>query len=348
MSTETIGPLVIQLQRMLLEASQSQNINKDEMTRLLRFVKRVADVVRQAFDNIYSLLIEIKYLRPSDLNSDKIRKLQRELDMLVSRDYFHNVELICGQLRVLSDQYREQIFPIIETKLSAKRNEFQELFYMLDQYEGYLIGIFRNMTNEIALKLESVADEQGLNDLNKLAAETARSMNQWLIELNNMSNSILGISGKAGFLELTETQPEQLPQIIQNTIHVTDNSVHTGDISGNSGSNIALGQNNTQTISNTTNAGLDATAVIALLEELMRDIEKERLDAAQQQKLQSQLEVSKEELKEEKPDKDYIGKNLQKAADTLKKAGVIVTETTAIGKKLLTIAKWVGTVLAFI
>lgn len=348
MSTESINPLVEQMVRMMAMASNNPAVSNDELSQLLRFISKVEQVVSQSFKNIYSLLLKLKYLDVADLNGPKIDDLRQELDYLVSPQYFHDVQLICGQLRVLSDQYRDQISPVIEMKMTENRDQFREMFHMLDQYEGYLIGIFRNMTGRMATQLAEMTTVDDLLELKRTATAQTVVISESLQKLQDISNSILGLSGRPGFLELTETNRNEVQQRIQATFNFTDNSIHTGNISGISGSNFSIGSGNTQTHTTTTTTGLDAGGVAALLRELLAEVGTLAIQPQLQQTAQANLTAAQTELAEEKPDKDFLGKNLQKVADNLKRAGVIVNETTSIGKKLLTIAKWAGTVLAFI
>ena len=93
---------------------------------------------------------------------------------------------------------------------------------------------------------------------------------------------------------------------------------------------------------------MESSEIKKLIESIIIDIKKEGLPSESEEKIIKQLEVSKDELNEKNPDKDYIGKNIQKVTDTMKKAGKLIDQTTSIGQKLLKIGKWIGTVISLI
>ncbi len=75
----------------------------------------------------------------------------------------------------------------------------------------------------------------------------------------------------------------------------------------------------------------DVVELIAQLEELFRS---SGLPEAQTAKAIKHLETAKEEAKEEKPDKDFAAKNLQRATKVLKEAGETVEAGTSLWKKV--------------
>jgi hypothetical protein len=197
--------LINQLKLMTQAVIESANIDVTDSRKVLRFISKLTQVINQAFNNIYPILIEVSLLRDSDLGSDKIQELRREVKLLTSRDYYRDVQLICGQLNELQAQYRDNIEPIINNFTANQKNEFREVFYLIDQHEGYLIGIVNNMTYDIDQKLDNLNRTHSVDELVTFASEQAQIFKKSINELNLLGNKILGVSGKEGLLELLST-----------------------------------------------------------------------------------------------------------------------------------------------
>jgi Effector-associated domain 11 len=197
--------LINQLKLMTQAVIDSANIDVTDSRKVLRFISKLTQVINQAFNNIYPILIEVSLLRDSDLGSDKIQDLRREVKLLSARDYYRNVELICGQLNELQAQYQANIEPIISHFTDVQKKEFKEVLHLLDQHEGYLIGMVNSMIYEIDMKLDGLDQKQSVSDVVGFASEHAKEFKKSLNELNLLSNKILGISGKEGLLELLST-----------------------------------------------------------------------------------------------------------------------------------------------
>jgi hypothetical protein len=345
MDTDDIRPLVEQLEKMVLSVTSDRNINDSDLRRVLRFVSKIVQVVNQAFLNIYPILIEIKFLKMEDLQTGKLPEILKELELLNSRDYYRDIELICGQLKELSNQYKEQIEPIIHCLNINTRENFEQVFMLLEQHEGYIMFIIKEMTYKLRYSLTRINSPLKLEKVKKDVEKDAEKFRITLDELQVISNKILGISGKDGFLELTETNRLQIRDEINYSFNYIDKRIKTGNITGHQ---VAVGSNINQSIGQDDHSGLDAKEVYKLFEELINDIKSEGLPIESKGKIIKQLEVTKDELKEENPDKDYIGKNIQKATDTLKKAGMLIDQTSSIGQKLFKIGRWIGTVISLI
>ncbi len=92
----------------------------------------------------------------------------------------------------------------------------------------------------------------------------------------------------------------------------------------------------------------DVVELIAQIEELFRSSD---LPPAQTTKAIKHLETAKEEAREEKPDKDFAAKNLQRATKVLKEAGETVEAGTTLWKKVKPIITkllpWLGVAAGF-
>jgi Effector-associated domain 11 len=197
--------LINQLKMMTQAVIDSVNIDVADSRKVLRFIAKLTQVINQAFNNIYPILIEVSLLRDSDLGSDKIQDLRREVKLLSARDYYRNVALICGQLNELEALYQTQIEPIIGHFTDVQKNQFREVLYLLNQHEGYLINMVSNMIYEIDNQLDWLNQKQSVKDVVGFASAHAQEFKESLNELNLLSNKILGISGKEGLLELLST-----------------------------------------------------------------------------------------------------------------------------------------------
>lgn len=93
----------------------------------------------------------------------------------------------------------------------------------------------------------------------------------------------------------------------------------------------------------------DVVELIVQLEELFRS---SGLPEAQTAKAIKHLEAAKEEAQEEKPDKDFAAKNLQRATKVLKEAGETVEAGTSLWQKvkpiLETVSPWLGVAASFL
>lgn len=331
--------IVTQLESLVKAAASEQNIPGSDLRRIFRFISKVNQVVTQAFQNVYPILIEITLLNEDDLKSADIKEINRELELLNSRDYYRNVELICGRLRELRDQYDEYIRPSLHHLSLDKQRDFSMIFLLLQDRESYIMQIVEEMTHTITSRLQNLNGKDDLIELKEQAMQMATHLKEGLDELQVMNSRILGLSGaRESFLELTETDRFDLEKQIINHFNYVDKSISMGDI--NNSGNFNIGDNNTQSITNTTNQS--PGELINIIELLIQEIRDEQIADEEKNKALRYLEVAKSELKEENPDKGFIGKNMKKVADTLESTGKILEHGSSIGSKIFSVLKWVG------
>ncbi len=93
----------------------------------------------------------------------------------------------------------------------------------------------------------------------------------------------------------------------------------------------------------------DVVELIIQLEELFRN---SSLSEAERGKAIKHLQTAKEEVQEEKPDKEFAVKNLQRATKVLKEAGETVEAGSSLWQKvkpiLETISPWLGVAASFL
>ncbi len=160
----------------------------------------MSQVAEQALQDILTVLIDIKYLEPADINSSRINTLQKQIDLLTARSRYRDVEEICSRLHHLSDQYREQIAPLVSDLADA--HGWQGMFGLINEHEGRLINIVHQTTFELKERLSRV-DTHSLMSLNQFAGTQLDMVTLTLNQLRELSNRILGLSGTSGLLELT-------------------------------------------------------------------------------------------------------------------------------------------------
>ena len=192
--------LAEELQDFTATVVTNPNLEPPELRRVLAFIAKVSQVAEQALQDILPVLIDIKYLAPADINSPRITDLQKQIDLLTVRSRYRDAEEICSRLHHLSDQYREQIAPLVNTLAGA--HEWQGMFGLLNEHEGRLINIVHQTTFELKARLSRV-DVNSLAAVNQFAADQLELVTSTLNNLRELSNRILGLSGTSGLLELT-------------------------------------------------------------------------------------------------------------------------------------------------
>ena len=329
--------LVAQFQDMVEKVATDREINNPDLRRVLRFIIKVAQVVDQAFRDIYAVLIEFKYLTVDDVRSGRLQDLKRELELLRARDRFRDAEQICSRLHHLSEQYEDQIHQIILHLEDPGR--WHLMFKLLGEYEGWIIDAVNRTIFELESMLRESSNETSVDRINQLASEKIDTIRTLLVKLQSLCDQILGFSGRTGFIELTETDRSSLEK--QVNVFFQDRSTTYGnrtDLKNVSGQT-AVGSN----ILQETTSELRTQEAIMLIEQLKQSIMKEeKLSPRARERVVRQLEEAKEEAKESTPDKEYIAANLKKAADIIKQAGILINAATNTGKLLLGLIEWSG------
>ena len=84
--------LAQQILLMTESATSDRHVAGRELRQLLRFITKMVQVVDQAFQNVYLTLTEIKLLRPTDLGTDAITDIERDLELIFSRSWYRDTE----------------------------------------------------------------------------------------------------------------------------------------------------------------------------------------------------------------------------------------------------------------
>ena len=204
---EEIQTLISQVQAMAESVVTDRSISSSDLRRVLKFLTKVVQVVDQAFEDVYATLFEFQLLTAEDINSGRLKDLRKELALLHAQDRYRDAEQICSRLHGLSEQYMQHIEPIVE-KL-GNSGQWNKLFYLLNEREGHIIYMVDQAVRELEQMLSS-ADEFSLSSIKSTATKKTNTIRVSLIKLQSLKDQILGLSGDAGFLELTETDRSSL------------------------------------------------------------------------------------------------------------------------------------------
>lgn len=204
--------LAQQILLMTESATSDRHVAGRELRQLLKFITKMVQVVDQAFQNVYLTLTEIKLLRPTDLGTDAIMDIERDLELILSRSWYRDTEEICSRLHHLTQLYQQQVAPIV-SKLD-QHETWQQVFYLIDEYEGRIIFLVRDSVQEIGQLLESLHTEDDIRTISQLANQKRRAIHEVLQVLRDLQNQILGLSGADGFLEMTDSKRGDISQSI--------------------------------------------------------------------------------------------------------------------------------------
>lgn len=225
--------LVDQITDMAEAVAVDQGIDDFDLRRVLRFLSKVIQVVEQAFQDVLTTMIELKYVTYEDLNTNRVRVLAKELDLLESRSRYRDAEEICSRLHHLGDFYTSQIEPIIRTL--PRPDRWQEVFYILNEYEGRIIMLVHGSVRQ----LRRLLSQENVSEINSVAERDSEALKESLSKLRSLNSQILGLSGGIGLLEMPgDRDTSSRPRIFINRggLRMGD----TYDISGQAG---AVGPN---------------------------------------------------------------------------------------------------------
>lgn len=225
--------LVRQIDGMVETVSTSPALGDEEVRRILRFISQVIQVVEQAFQDVLTLLVEVKYLEEKDIYSDKLNMLRKQVDLLTSRSYYRDAAEICSRLKHLRENFDETIRPSL--KALPELAGWQGVLGLIEDREGRIIMLINATARELESLLGSLAPITLVN-VNAMATHNAEQLRSLLAELHDLNGRILGFSGKLGLLELTRNR-NQLEQEIKIMIDKRDQSITHGH-------RVELGNNN--------------------------------------------------------------------------------------------------------
>ena len=226
---QQLQALSVQILRMAQSAAAQPDLSNADLRRVLNFLVKLVQVVEQAFQGIYTILVDVKLLGDDEIGSGQVKSIRRDLEMVSSRSWYRDAEEICSRLHHLSENYRESIAPIVDSL--ARREEWNEILHLMDEHEGHIIGIVQNSVAELKDLLANLQTTDELALARQIAETKSTALQVTLGELTEFRNRILGISGTVGFLEMIETDRSavaaQLQVFIDNADRRTTN-INTG------------------------------------------------------------------------------------------------------------------------
>lgn len=225
-SKQPFEDVVDQIEDLVQAATNSDSLSDSGLRDILGFLTKVAQVIEQAFSDVLTVLIELKHTTPQNWNIDRPH-LSAQLDQLLVRSRYRDAEEICSRLHHLSDQFRVEIEPLV-AGLGDKQRWWQ-VFGLIDEHEGKVIELVRRTVQDLSKLLL----DAGLREVQETAADRAEKVAAALAELRKLTSGILGLSGRAGFLELTGNRPqlkERVSSVIINkgTIKVSKDTYNVG------------------------------------------------------------------------------------------------------------------------
>ncbi|SFF08576.1 hypothetical protein [Nitrosomonas sp. Nm166] len=216
--------LVEQIDRMIETVATAPGLDDAELRQILRFLTQVIQVVEQAFQDVLTLLIEIKYLENSDLGSTKMTELRKQIDLLTARSFYRDAAEICSRLKHLRQNFDQFVRPVINNL--PQISGWGGVLGLIEEREGRIIMLIENTANHMSRMLDTV-DGSTLMEAKAAASQNAEELRLLLSELHELNGKILGFSGKTGFLELTRNRNE-LQREVQIMIDKRDQSITHG------------------------------------------------------------------------------------------------------------------------
>lgn len=195
-----LSEVVNQIEDLAYSVAGSQAVDATELRRVLGFVTKVVQVVDHAFQDVLALLIELTYVTAADLREGRLQELSKAMDLLVARSRYRDAEEICSRLHHLREQFEEWIAPTIQHLDCADR--WQSALWLLEEREGRIIMLVQRSISELREMCKG-ATARTIYRVRKRAAAKATGIRCALIELRSVTNEIMGLSGRPGFLELT-------------------------------------------------------------------------------------------------------------------------------------------------
>ena len=220
---EQLHALSSQILRMAQSATEQTDLPSADLRRVLNFLDKLVQVVDQAFRSLYTILVDIEFLRDEEIGGGQIRQIRRDLEMVSTQSWYRDVEKICGRLHQLSDNYKESIAPIVQSL--AHSAEWSEIFRLMDEHESHIIRIVQGSVWELKNLLAVLQTTGELAQARELAERQKDALQDSLQDLTDFHNQILGMSGSVGFLELIETDRAAVTAQLQLLIDRSDRRI---------------------------------------------------------------------------------------------------------------------------
>ena len=206
--------LVDQLEIMVETVTNDSSLINPELRRILKFINKVILVVDQAFQDVLNTFDDLRYVTDKDVQSGDLSLLIEDVELLRKRDRYRDVEYICGRLYTLKEIFHRQIEPVIN-KQAYQVDSWKEVFWLIEDREGKIIMMVDRLIWDIRNTIEKFESNQiTLNELRNTANTSYHQLKTSIEELHKLNNKIMGFSGEAGIMELTNIGDDKKIQTI--------------------------------------------------------------------------------------------------------------------------------------
>jgi|GEM_PF-3177283 len=223
-SQEKLSQLTGEIDALLNTIVSASNLAEPDIRRILRFISQVIQVVEEAFHDVLTILIDIKLLKKDDLKSEYLKELRRSVEMLTARSHYRDAAQICSRLEHIGENFNQFIHPLIQTL--PRSSEWKGIFELIEHREGQIIRLVEESANEIGDLFPKI-ENGDIDGARQAASDRVDQLRLLLKELRDLNSRILGLSGKAGFLEMT-TDKQALQREIKVVVDNRDQSVTHG------------------------------------------------------------------------------------------------------------------------
>jgi hypothetical protein len=189
--------------------TNAPDLGTDGLRQLLSFIAAVILEVQKSYSELLSLLLKLKFIS----EHDTVDSISSELWLWkydVDRRQYRN---LCDKLRNLRQAYETLVYPELLKSNIGQLEEWLDTFFKIERTRSRYLNQFEQLVdNDLYSLLKSLEkSEKGYELLREKVTTYIEELNSSLTELQQLNNKILGLSGRAGFLELVG-DPKRLQQ----------------------------------------------------------------------------------------------------------------------------------------
>lgn len=238
-SHRALESLITNLESILDSAIKNvESINGDGLAQLLSLMSSVILEIQSVFSRILSTLVRLKYFHFD--NEEHLQEVLHSLERYRYDHGFRRDRYFCHRLRELCESYETLIVPELLKANIQNLDEWLSNFFDFSNVRFSYLRIQEMATRELLSLIRQARSEDSSEEKYELirnkAAEYIEVLNNYLAELQDLNNKILGLSGRTGFLELVN-DPKRLKQTqvsIVKDITMTTNEAPKYDMRGSS------------------------------------------------------------------------------------------------------------------
>lgn len=187
----------------------ASGVETDGLRRLLSLISTVILEAQKVYSEILSILVKLKY---SSINENVAREALYELDHLGFDFRRRRHQNFCSKLRELRESCQSLVLPELLKANIEDLELWLETFFRIESARSEYLSLERIAREDLYEILQGFEEGVSKYELVKEKASVhIEILNNSLTELQALNNKILGLSGKAGFLELV-SDPERLQQ----------------------------------------------------------------------------------------------------------------------------------------